>query len=118
MMSDEIPDGFSMPGEGSPQPKLLTSGTRLAVSRIRPRSRWSSLTRPCGDLRVLLVDEDGAHLAQDRRGDHGLGLGRLEPVVLPCGQVPVPGGVRAVVLQTSPCRSPGCGAQRRAAGFA
>jgi hypothetical protein len=59
------------------------------------------------NLRLGAGGDDGVQLPQDRAGDDGLGLGGLEPVGLPAGQVPVAGGVHPVVLQASPHRPPG-----------
>ena len=62
-----------------------------------------------GDVRVpgLAGGDNGVQLAQNHGRDGGLGLGRLKPVGLPGGQVPVAGGVDSVVLQASPHRPPG-----------
>ena len=54
--------------------------------------------------------DDGVQLPQNRRGDHRLGLGDGEPVVLSGGQVGESGGVDGVgALRAShspPCRQP------------
>src|SRR5206468_2096694 len=55
----------------------------------------------------LTGGDDGVQLAQDGRGDHGLGLGRGEPVVLAAGQVLVAGGVDGVGALGAPDRAPG-----------
>ncbi len=51
-----------------------------------------------GDRRIpaLAGGDDGVQLPQDCRGDHGLGLGGGEPVLLAAGQVGEPGGVNRV----------------------
>ena len=61
-----------------------------------------------GDLGVpgSAGGDHGVQVSQDRGGDHGLGLGGLEFVVLAGGQVPIPGGVDRVGALGSPDRSP------------
>jgi hypothetical protein len=49
-----------------------------------------------------LLGDDGVQLAQDRRGDRGLRLGRRQPVVLPGGEVSVAGGGHPFGLQAPP----------------
>jgi hypothetical protein len=60
-----------------------------------------------GGVAGLAGGDDRMEVAQDRGGDHGLGLGRLELVVLPGGQVPVTGAVDGVGALGSPDRAPG-----------
>ena len=80
--------------QGSPGRQLctatMTSGSELGGP---PRSGAVS-----GDLGVpdLPGGDHSMDVAQDRGGDHGLSLGRLEPVVLAGGQVPVAGTVDRV----------------------
>ena len=61
-----------------------------------------------GDDRVpaLAGGDDGVQLPQDRCGDHGLGLGDGESVLLSLGQVDEPGGVNRVGALRAPDRSP------------
>ena len=63
-----------------------------------------------GDDRIPLAagGDDGVQLAQDRRGDDGLSLGRGQFVVLPAGQVPVAGVIDRVGVLSSPNRPPRC----------
>ena len=53
------------------------------------------------------MPDHGVEVSQDRGGDHGLGLGRLELVVLAGGQMPVASAVDGVGALGSPDRPPG-----------
>ena len=51
--------------------------------------------------------DNGIKVSQDRGGDHGLRLSRLEPVVLTGGQMPVAGAVDGIGALGSPDGPPG-----------
>jgi hypothetical protein len=51
--------------------------------------------------------DDRGELPQDRRGDHGLGLGDGELILFRCGQVSEPGGVDRVGALGAPDCAPG-----------
>jgi len=71
---------------------------------------WAGWQRPVrGDQRVsqAVPVVMTACRSQHRGGEHGLRLGRGEPVALASGQVGVAGGVDGVGLQGSPDRAPG-----------
>ena len=55
----------------------------------------------------LAAGDDGVQMAQDRRGDHGLGLSDGQLVHLPSRQVRESGGVDGVRTLCSPDGAPG-----------
>src|SRR6476659_11400481 len=62
----------------------------------------------CGAARVpgLAGADHGVQVSQDRCGDDGLCLGRLEPVVLTRGEVAVAGAIDGVRALGAPDRAP------------
>src|SRR5262245_14217166 len=100
-MSDEIPLGVLNAAEGSPRPSWWTrDASRWGCGLGGHRLEGFLAGAVGGDVGApgLAAGDDGVQLPQDRGGDHGLGLDRFELVGLTGGQVPVAGGVDAVVL--------------------
>src|SRR5215207_9747957 len=92
--------------EGSPRPPAWRSCASWSGSGgwFEP---WSAAVGGDGGIPDPAGGDHGVQVAQDRRGDDGLGLGGPQLVVLPAGQVPVAGGIDGVGSLCSPDRAPG-----------
>ena len=86
-------------------PTLLTG--RLLRSGGQGHLRGPGAVRGDGRIPGSAGSDDRVQLPQDRRGDHGLGLGDGELVLRPGGQVSEPGGIDRVGALRAPNGAPG-----------
>src|SRR3954447_23308142 len=105
MMSVEVPVVLNA-AQGSPRPSASIRHDVMSGGEVGGGLGSGAVG---GDVGVpgLAGGDDGMQVSQDRGGDHGLGLGWLELVVLAGGQVPVAGSVDGGGALGSPDGSPG-----------